>query len=103
LHSQGPHWKNRLKSGSLPEAIQERIIPRYFFHIRDGEELLDDHGTVLASREDARAHAIIVAGELLRDAGRKDWGGTEWRLRVTDEMGRCVCTLRFLAEDGSAD
>ncbi|PVE21304.1 hypothetical protein DC522_27250 [Microvirga sp. KLBC 81] len=78
-------------------------MPRYFFHICDGEEVLDDVGTVLASREEARAHAIVVAGELLRDAGRKFWSGTEWRLRVTDETGTRVCTLRFLAENHGAD
>jgi hypothetical protein len=75
---------------------------RYFFHICDGEEVLDGHGTVLASRDEARAHAITVAGELLRDAGKKGWRGSEWRLRVTDLAGATVYTLSFLVEDGSA-
>ena len=73
---------------------------RYFFHIFDNEELNDEHGTVLANREEARAHAIIVAGELLRDAGKKFWNGTEWRLHVTDEAGENIWTLRFLVEGG---
>jgi hypothetical protein len=43
-----------------------------------------------------------VAGELLRDAGKKGWRGSEWRLQVTDLAGATVCTLNFLVEDGSA-
>jgi hypothetical protein len=76
---------------------------RYFFHICDGEEALDRHGTVLASRDEARAHAITVAGELLREAGKKGWRGSEWRLQVTDLAGATVCTLNFLVEDGSTN
>lgn len=72
-------------------------MPRYFFHIRDGEEVLDEQGTVLANHVEARAHAITVAGELIRDAGRKFWGGTEWQLQVLDEAGAAICTLTFLA------
>jgi hypothetical protein len=74
-------------------------MPRYFFHIWDPEKLTDEDGTPLANREEARAHAITIAGELLRDAGRKFWSGKEWRLLVTDETGANVWRVRFLVED----
>jgi hypothetical protein len=74
-------------------------MPRYFFHIRDGDEIIDTTGTILKDTEEARAHAIIVAGELLKDAGLKFWGGTEWHLWVTDEDRTTVCRLKFSAED----
>ncbi|PVE22699.1 hypothetical protein DC522_19950 [Microvirga sp. KLBC 81] len=74
-------------------------MPRYFFHIFDREKLTDEDGTTLANREEARAHAITIAGEILRDAGRKFWTGNEWRLLVTDETGANVCRVRFLVDD----
>jgi hypothetical protein len=74
-------------------------MSRFFFHIYDGEEYIDEHGTALISREEARTHAIIIAGELLKDAGRNFWSGTKWRLRVTDETGTNICTLKFSVED----
>lgn len=73
-------------------------MPRYFFHIHDGDELIDDQGTVLAGHDQARAYAITVAGELLRNAGKTSWDGTEWRLRVTDDEGNKICTLMFVVE-----
>ena len=74
---------------------------RYYFHIYDGDEILDEDGTVLTNHDDARAHAITVTGELLKDAGLKRWRGCEWQLKVADSMGAIVCTLRFSVEDGS--
>ena len=73
-------------------------MPRYFFHLRDGQELIDHDGTELAGADDARAHAVIHSGEILKDTGSKFWDGQEWRLWVTDEAGETVCSLRFTAE-----
>jgi hypothetical protein len=33
-----------------------------------------------------------------RDYAGKFWGGTEWRIWVTDEAGATVCALKFSAE-----
>ena len=78
-------------------------MPRYFFNIRDGKEWIDDRGTVLPGITEARAHAITTAGEMLRDHGRAFWGGTEWRMWVTEEAGVTVCALRFSAESSGPD
>ena len=44
-------------------------MPRYFFHVIDGDEMLDTVGTVLAGETEARAEAIVVSGEMLKDLG----------------------------------
>jgi hypothetical protein len=73
-------------------------MPRYFFHVIDGEEVLDEEGTELAGLDEARAEAIVVSGEMLRDVGGKFWGNGQWQIRVTDEAGDKVCALTFAAD-----
>jgi len=73
-------------------------MPRYFFHIIDGQEFIDTEGTVLAGLEEARTEAVVLSGALLKDAGRKFWNNGEWRLNVAGEAGETVCALRFSAE-----
>jgi hypothetical protein len=48
-------------------------MPRYFFHVIDGEEIIDGEGTMLAGVNEARAEAIVVSGEMLKDLGGKFW------------------------------
>jgi hypothetical protein len=45
---------------------------RYFFNVYDGEDILDDDGTELASVEQVRYEAGRTAGGLLREGGRSD-------------------------------
>jgi hypothetical protein len=73
-------------------------MPRYFFHIIDGDEIIDDEGTELAGLDEARAEAIVVSGEMLRDLGGKFWGNGQWQVRVMDEAGDKVCALTFSAD-----
>ena len=47
----------------------------------------------------ARAEAIRLSGELLRDIGAKFWNGTEWKLIVADEHGRTLF-VPFFREEG---
>ena len=70
-------------------------MPRYFFHVIDGEEIIDTEGTKLAGLEEARAEAVVVSGAMLKEAGRKFWNNGDSRLRVADEAGETVCGLRF--------
>jgi hypothetical protein len=72
-------------------------MPRYFFHIRCGDELESDEiGVDLPNDEAAVNEGRIVAGELLRDAGmaRKVPHDT---VEVMDGEGRMV--LRFKCSD----
>ena len=73
-------------------------MPRYFFHVIDGKEIIDNEGTLLAGVDEARAEAIVVSGEMLRDLGGKFWGNGQWQIRVTDEAGAKVCALTFAAD-----
>jgi hypothetical protein len=74
-------------------------VPRYFFNVHDSAEIIDREGTVLADHDEARAQAVVAAGEMLKDYGAQFWNKAEWRLWVTDEAGATVCALRFAAED----
>ena len=71
-------------------------MPRYFFHVFDGQKFdLDEEGTVLADLEEARRLSMITAGDMLQDAVRQLGVGDQWTMRVTDEIGRPVCCFNF--------
>ena len=78
-------------------------MPRYFFHVHDSEEIIDHIGTELANPDEANAQAVTAAGEALRDSDGKFWNSGEWRMRVTDESGATVCSLRFSGERAHRD
>jgi hypothetical protein len=73
-------------------------MPRYFFHVMNGVEIVDDEGTELAGLAEARAEAIVTSGEMLKDLGGKFWSNGQWQIRVTDEAGDKVCALTFSAD-----
>ena len=73
-------------------------MPRYFFHVNDGDSVRDDEGTDLPGIYTAQAEAIRMSGEILRDMGAKFWHGTEWSLEVGDDRGEALFVLRFSAE-----
>jgi hypothetical protein len=72
---------------------------RYFFHLIDGQFLVDEVGTELPDMGAVRAMAVQTSGEMLRDLGREAWTGSEWQMHVTDEAKQTVLKLRFSAED----
>ena len=74
-------------------------MPRYFFHVIDGREIIDNEGSELAGLREARVEAIHLAGSILRDEGDKFWKGEEWHMNVTDASGLSVLKLRFSADD----
>jgi hypothetical protein len=74
-------------------------VPRYFFHVHDSVDMIDQDGTEFSNREEARAEAVVVAGEMLRDVGGRFWNSPDWRIWVTDEAGQTVCALNFSAEN----
>jgi hypothetical protein len=74
-------------------------LPRYFFHVHDGRETLDEEGTEFPDADQARAAAVRAAGEALRDLGGNFWRSPEWRMWVTDESGATLCTLTFSSQE----
>ena len=74
-------------------------MPRYFFNLQDGRSRPDREGTELADIGTARAEAVRLSGEVLRDTGAKYWDHPDWRLDVLDERGRTLFSLRFVADE----
>jgi hypothetical protein len=74
---------------------------RYYFHVQDGEALLDDDGVELSDMEAVRAEAIQSSGDLLKgEHGSHFWSGEPWKLWVTDQPngdGNTVLMLTFSA------
>jgi hypothetical protein len=82
-------------------------MPRYYFHLKDGRTSLDSEGTELPDVVAARHAALRLSGEILREgADELLWGGTPWRLWVSDESdgaGETFFTLQFTAAEGATD
>jgi hypothetical protein len=72
-------------------------MPRYFSHIDDGKDWPDTDGTVHPDATTAHAQAVETAGAMLKDKGKRQWDGAEWRMTVIDEAGQTVCGLHFSA------
>ena len=70
-------------------------MPRYFFHVQDGRDFLDQEGSVLDDDDAARVEAVACSGELIRDRAKAFWTDGNWRMHVVDEAGATVCKLRF--------
>lgn len=67
-------------------------MPRFYFHIRNGDafEDRDPDGEDLFDLEDARAEALQVARDFLEDWPHADLG---MAIEVVDETGRTVLTV----------
>ena len=61
---------------------------RYYFHVSNGGQFLDETGEEFSSREEAIAHASVLATELTKEG---DWSG--YAITVTDEDGATVARL----------
>ena len=72
-------------------------MPRYFFHVRDGTDIPDETGTYLSGDDVARAEAVVLAGEVLKDLGGHFWDSGNWSLQVVMEDGSQLCELEFSA------
>ena len=68
-------------------------MPRYFFHVHDGTERLDQDGVELANPAEARKQAVVACGEALTDLDGAFWDNGEWRRRVVDATNATVCVL----------
>ena len=72
-------------------------MPRFYFHVYDGEYFHDHEGLLLQDLAEARTQAIVTSGEMLKEHGRKLWTGEMWTMVVMDENGKSVSELRFSA------
>ena len=77
-------------------------MPRFFFHLDDGELSPDQDGSECADLDEARAEAVRLSGALLKDTGGDFWTkGRGWHLHVTDAGNRLLFSLHFSAEEPS--
>lgn len=66
-------------------------MPRYYFRLTDGAQVLDNHqGVDLAGDAAAREDAVALARDLRQGAAMPgwDWGG--WFVTIVDEGGRKI-------------
>jgi hypothetical protein len=91
-----------LRDTCAPASIVERQHASLLFNIRDGKDIHDTEGVVLAGVAEARDQAIATAGDMIKHDGHTVWNGSPWMMNVTDEAGTPVFTLRFSADDHAA-
>jgi hypothetical protein len=76
-------------------------MPRFYFHIAQGERVRPANDGIDFPDEDAaRREAIAACGELIGDLVPNLTAGTEWQMDVTDETGAVRFRLRFFVEVG---
>ena len=78
-------------------------MQRYYFHLENGQILLDDTGVEMRDITAAQNEALRASRDILKAGARTTatlWNGTPWRMWVTDKPdgeGKTFFTLRFLA------
>ncbi len=77
-------------------------MPRYFFHVKDGDDYPDLQGTELENDAAARTEAVRFSGQLLSYSPEKFWSGQEWSMRVTDDKDLTLFELMFTATCSAA-
>jgi hypothetical protein len=66
-------------------------MPRYYFHLTDGTNVLDNHqGLDLAGEAAARADALALADDLRRGAKMPGWNWAGWFVAIMDEHGKKI-------------
>ena len=74
-------------------------MPRYFFHlIRNDQAGLDNDGLTLRNNQAAWEEATMAFGEMIRTIDGHLQPGAGWQMEVTDEAGKRIYRLRFIAE-----
>lgn len=74
-------------------------MPRYFFHVVNGEFVPDRDGHECASDDQVKALAAEAAGTMIRDQGLSLWKTGSWFMFVCDEQNRTLLKLQFEAVD----
>lgn len=77
-------------------------MPRYYFHVLNGKNFVDDVGIDAADINAVKAEAVRVAGTILSSERPTDmWNGIAWEMKVTDnpvpDQGRTHLTLTLTA------
>lgn len=76
-------------------------MPRYYFHLCDGSQDIDELGHELPDDRAARREAIRYGAGLLNDDPDMVAHDKELRINVTNEEGQLSCALIILAVDAN--
>jgi hypothetical protein len=71
---------------------------RYYFHVKDGVDSLDEVGSEFADFELVRCELLRFTGELLSQASPNFWDHAPWMVWVTDTSGTTVLSVNISAE-----
>lgn len=70
-------------------------MPRFFFHIRDGEPVDDPDGMFLPDARTARLEAIRSARDIMAEDIRRGRLSLSSSIEVTDENGEPILAVPF--------
>jgi hypothetical protein len=74
-------------------------MPRYFFDFTRNDEVASDNdGLPLLDHQAALEEATMACGEMIRTIDGHLQPGNGWRMEVTDEAGKLIYRLLFMAE-----
>ncbi len=77
-------------------------MPRYYFHVTDGEYAADDRGEDLSNVTAAKCHAVKYAGELICEAHERFWDRGDWNMTVTNDAQLTLFTLTLVGFEAPA-
>ena len=70
-------------------------MPRFFFHIRDGESIDDPDGMYFPDTRTARLEAVRSARDIMAEDVRRGRLALSSWIEVTDEQGEAIFALPF--------
>jgi hypothetical protein len=79
------------RHGSAPGEIESGIPTdgaKYYFHVGNGRQYLDETGQMFPSQREAVAHGAVLAAELAQDG---DWDS--FAISVADANGRVIAWI----------
>ena len=63
-------------------------MPRYYFHLTNGSQVLDNHkGLDLSGDAAARDDAVVLARDLKHGAAMPGWDWAGWLVVINNEQG----------------
>lgn len=70
-------------------------MPRYYFHLWDGQDLRDEEGVFLLDAETAKARAFVYARDMAVGSVRDGYLTLSHYIRITGQGGEDVATVTF--------
>jgi hypothetical protein len=74
-------------------------MPRYFFHVVNGEFIPDPDGVECANEDQVKAEAVRITGAMIEDQGIDLWKTQRFDMFVCDDKNHTQFKLSFAVED----